>query len=490
MAHLSAVSAVGLKGWLLVSFASLVIVLAGSCRASSGDDTPRAVTNPFPVAPVSHEGRWLTDAAGRVLFLHGVNMVSKEAPYYPAAFGFDDADAAWLAENGFDVVRLGVMMTGLMPQPGAIDESYLDHLANTVTVLASHHLLVLLDLHQDGWGPSIGDDGFPGWMTLTNGAEHTRTGFPLYYVTNPAIQAAFQSFWDDLQGPGGAPLQTQYAAMVTALARRFADEDAVLGYDLLNEPWPGVAWQPCLDPVGCPALDREELDAFYEVADRAIRSVDRKHLVFGEPFVLFNFGRSRTSIALPGGDNASGLAFHVYPLTAAAEPAVVANAIAWSNATHGALLVGEWGATTDPAQITREADMFDQALTPWIFWAYHNRVVKSLSQPPAGANLNTAAVEALVRPHPLAVAGTPTRVSFDAKTRTLSVAWSNTVPGGRVLPEGTVSSFELPRSVYPEGYRVTATNATVVSAPGAPILTVTTVAGRQTSAINVVPGSN
>lgn len=416
-------------------------------------------------------------------------MVSKEAPYYPAAFGFDEDDAAWLAHNGFDVVRLGVMMTGLMPEPGRIDDSYLDHLASTIAILAKHRLLVLLDFHQDGWGPSIGDDGFPGWMTLTNGAEDTQTGFPLYYVTNPAIQAAFQSFWDNRAGPGGIPLQERYAAMATALARRFAGQDAVLGYDLLNEPWPGTTWQPCLDAAGCPTLDREELDSFYRVADRAVRSVDRTHLVFGEPFVLFNFGQSRTNIALPGGDNAGGLAFHVYPLTAAAEPAVLANAIAWSDETHGALIVGEWGATTDPAQITREADEFDQALMPWIFWAYCCRVVKSLSEPPAGANLNAAAIDALVRPHPLAVAGTPTRVSYDAKTRILSVAWSNTAPDGRAFPVGTVSSFELPDSVYPDGYRVTTTEATVISSPNAQILTVTTTPGKQMSAINVIPAS-
>ena len=34
-------------------------------------------------------------------------------------------------------------------------------------------------------------------MTLTDGATNTHTGFPLYYVTNPAIQAAFQNLWND-----------------------------------------------------------------------------------------------------------------------------------------------------------------------------------------------------------------------------------------------------------------------------------------------------
>ncbi len=483
----------GLRRCVVLASALLVVVLSASCRASGADHAPTAVvagSDPFPVGPVSHEGRWLTDAAGRVLLLHGVNMVSKEAPYYPAAFGFDDADAAWLADNGFDVVRLGVMMTGLMPEPGRVDAGYLDHLASTVTILARRHLLVLLDLHQDGWGPAFGGDGFPDWMTLTNGAVNTHTGFPLYYVTNPAIQAAFQSFWDNQEGPGGVRLQAQYATMVTALARRFADEPAVLGYDLINEPWPGTTWRPCvLDAAGCPSLDRQQLDGFYRLADQAIRSGDRNHLVFGEPFVLFNFGKSRTNIALPGGDSASGLSFHVYPLTPAAEPAVLANAIAWSTQSHGALLASEWGATTDPAQITREADAFDSALIPWIFWAYYSRLIRDLTGPPSGANLNTDAVRVLVRPHPLAVAGTPTSVSYGATSRTLSVAWSDTPPDGRAFPVGTVSSFELPHGVYPDGYRVTTTEATVTSSPNAQILTVTTSPGAQASAITVIPAS-
>ena len=49
-----------------------------------------------PPAP-SHAGRWITDASGRVVIVHGVNMVYKVAPYYPAAVGFGDDDAAFLA---------------------------------------------------------------------------------------------------------------------------------------------------------------------------------------------------------------------------------------------------------------------------------------------------------------------------------------------------------------------------------------------------------
>lgn len=473
---------------------ALVALLAVSCRGSSSPAptaTVAAVTDPYPVAPVSHDGRWLTDAAGRVLLLHGMNMVSKSAPYYPAASGFGEDDAAWLAANGFDAVRLGVMATALMPEPGKIDTAYLDRLAETVQVLEKYRLLVLLDFHQDGWGESVGSDGFPAWMTLTGSAQNTRTSFPLYYVTNPAIQAAFQSFWDNAKGPGGVGIRDQFNVMAEALARRFAGQRNILGYDFINEPWPGTTWQPCgANAGGCPEIDKRELDTFYAGVDAAVRKADRTHLVFGEPFVLMNFGNSTTNVALPGGDANSGLSFHVYPLTPDGVGNVLRNMIAWSAKTGGALLETEWGATNDPAVITQQADAFDSALMPWMFWTYDERIVKSMQQPPAGANLQAGTVAALVRPHPLAIAGTPTSVRYDATTKVLTVSWSTSSPSGRATRAGTVSSFELPKSIYPGGYRVSVSGGSVTSAAGAAMLTVTASAGAGSVSVVVSPGGS
>ena len=446
------------------------------------------MADPYPAGTVSHEGRWLTDSAGRVLLLHGVNMVSKGAPYYPAAAGFGDDDAAWLEENGFDAVRLGVMATALMPQPGKVDSAYLDHLDETVKTLAKHHILVLLDFHQDGWGESVGSDGFPAWMTLTGDAKNTHTDFPLYYVTNPAIQAAFQSFWDNASGPGGVGIRDQFDLMAAALARKFAGASNILGYDFINEPWPGTTWEPCgAQAEGCPEIDHSELDPFYAGADHAVRSADPLHLVFGEPFVLTNFGNSRSNIALPGGDPASGMSFHVYPLSPDGVPRVLANADAWSKRTGGALLETEWGATDDAAVITQQADAFDSALVPWMFWTYDERIVTDMHQAPAGTNVHATTVSALVRPHPLAIAGTPTRVAYDATTKVLEVEWSTLTPSGRTLPSGTVSSIEVPAAAYADGYTVTVTGGTTTSPANALTLTVVASDGAQSVTVEVAP---
>src|ERR1700726_1283727 len=72
-----------------------------------------------PALPLGPAGRWITDASGRVVVVHGINMVYKLPPYYPAAAGFSDDDAAFLHSIGFNAVRVGVIWKALEPKPGA-----------------------------------------------------------------------------------------------------------------------------------------------------------------------------------------------------------------------------------------------------------------------------------------------------------------------------------------------------------------------------------
>jgi endoglycosylceramidase len=114
---------------LLIGVLAAAAVLECASHSSAQQAGPPPSGPALPVAPIGHQGRWLTDAEGRVLLVHGVNMVDKDPPYHPAAAGFSDADATWLAANGFLVVRIGILATGLMPTPGAVDTSYLQQVA-------------------------------------------------------------------------------------------------------------------------------------------------------------------------------------------------------------------------------------------------------------------------------------------------------------------------------------------------------------------------
>jgi endoglycosylceramidase len=449
-------------------FLSALIGLPTLPGAAAGGRAPAGAA----AGPVGHDGRWLTDADGRVLLPHGVNLVSKEPGVTPEEMGFGEDDADWLAANGFEVVRLGTTAASLMPTPGVIDTDYVDSFERTVDLLTDHGLRVLVDLHQDGWGPTLGSDGFPEWMTLTHGAEDTGTPFPLYYVTNPAIQVAFDSFWANEAGPGGTPLQDHVATMFEALAQSLGDNDGVLGYDLLNEPWPGTVWDVCLnDPAGCPAQD-QALDAYHARMTTAIRRHDPSRLIFGEPYVLFNFGQSATNVGLPGGDPASGLSYHLYALDEAAERQVQRFAVEWSERTGGALLNTEFGATKDPVAIDRQVNELDGALVPWIWWAYDEDIVRDLDEPPAEGNLHTEVIDTLVRPHASAVAGTPVSSSYAVADRVMRFTYSTARSDGGTFAPGTVTSFQTAPRTYPKGYRVKVTGGRVTSAANAAQLTV------------------
>src|ERR1051325_7601561 len=82
-------------------------------------------------------GRWVVDAEGRVVLLHGVNAVWKLAPYAPPVEprGFQTADSAWLRDHGLNAVRLGVLFAGVMPSAGCVDSSYLAQVDRVGAVL-------------------------------------------------------------------------------------------------------------------------------------------------------------------------------------------------------------------------------------------------------------------------------------------------------------------------------------------------------------------
>ncbi len=92
--------------------ALLIGVLAAATMASASahvaHNAARAIRS-----PLGHAGRWITDSSGRVVIVHGINMVYKRPPYYPAAVGFSDDDARFLQRIGFDAVRVGVIWKAL-----------------------------------------------------------------------------------------------------------------------------------------------------------------------------------------------------------------------------------------------------------------------------------------------------------------------------------------------------------------------------------------
>lgn len=488
--------------------AALVAVLATVAAAAAALVGPAASAGPMmmeppprhPVVravPLGHAGRYLTAATGQVAILHGLNMVSKVVPYEPAAAGFGATAARSLAANGFDVVRLGVIYAALEPRPGVFSAGYLASIKRTVATLAGAGVYTLLDFHQDQLSVGFGGEGFPAWSVETGGLPVRASTFPSGYLSNGALAVAFDNFWADRPGPGGVGLQQRYAQAWRYVAARFAGDPSVLGYDLFNEPWPANATDT-------------QLGAFYSRVISAIRAVDPTHLIFYEPYLLFDFGQQTT--LPPFSDRKLGLSFHDYCLGNAVSQAAecarveaqpVRNALERARATGSALVETEFGATDDLADLARVEGIADAYGISWIEWAYCGCDDPTGSVPPSieglvadpsrsatGANVDAAKLAVLGEPYPRLTSGTPERYSFDHATRTMRYRYSTIGPDRKRFGAGSCTAIVVPPAQYPSGYRVNVAGARVTSAPGAGVLTLAqsgTSAHRSTVSVEIDP---
>ena len=448
-------------------------------------------------APLGHAGRWFTDAQGKVVNLHGVNMVAKRPPYAPDALGFGDDDAAFLAREGYNSVRLGIIYAGVEPQPGVYDDAYLGRIARTVRVLARHGILTTLDFHQDLYNERFQGEGWPDWAVMDDGLPALpQLGFPGNYLGMPALSRAFDHFWAN---DGG--LQDRYAAAWAHVARRFDRSRHVMGYDLLNEPWPGTAYPACVSPAGCPAFDRT-LSDFYARVGAAIRATGSRKLILYEPHVLFNDG-VQTSVS---GGGAEVFSFHDYCLTAGVQGACdVFDDLVFRNALEHVgdrevPFLTEFGATRDPTVLGPMTDRADRNMVGWQEWHYcgcddpttsgpgdAQALVFDPARPPRGDNLDTGKLALLSRPYPRTVAGTPTGWSFTDGVARAEWTTARASGSGR-FRVGAVSELAVPRRQFSEGYHVTAAGARVISRRGARSLRVAACRGATTVSVTVEPG--
>jgi endoglycosylceramidase len=331
-------------------------------------------------------------------------------------------------------------------------------------------------------------------------------GFPSNYLTMTALQRAYDHFWNNDPGPGGVGLQDRYAAAWRHVAERFRNQRGVLGYELMNEPWPGTNWPPCALPAGCPAFDAT-LTAFSKRVAAAIRRADPGTLVYYEPPVLFNFGAA--SGVGPLDDAHAGFSFHDYCLTApsptcdASDDRVFANAHQHADATGDTLLLTEFGATDDAGTLTKMAARADHNLVGWLEWHYcgctdpttsgpgdTQAVVLDPSKPPTGSNIKAAKLALLSRPYPQTIAGTPESFGFDPASRRFDLRFrTERAGGGRRLAPGLRTEIALPARQYPTGYDTSLVGGRVRSRPGAGTLEVMTCPGAGEVAVTVTPGS-
>jgi endoglycosylceramidase len=389
----------------------LVVVLTSAAfGGSERDDGVSAGRRSLPALhaePDAEAGGRIYDAQGREVLLRGVN-VNALAEYwqgteFATTFRFRRRDPERMASIGWNAVRLLVSWSRIEPEPGQYDDTYLEKVEQVVDELAAVGIYTIIDFHQDAWGPSLaaspdeacpagqtpalGWDGAPEWATLAGDAARCTPGVR---ELSPAVMAAWDAFFADAPAADGVGVQTRYVEMVGHVARRFADNTAVAGYDLMNEP---------------NAFEESEaaaLSSMYERALGAIRAAEQAadglpHLVLFEPPALWSAAGRGAPPVFAHDDNVV-YAPHVYtggftdgPITADAFVVAREEAALFGDAP---VVSGEWG--TDPERAGPDGDGYfvehqrlqDEFAVGATLWTWR----ESCGDPHKGADLRAGEV--------------------------------------------------------------------------------------------------
>ncbi|ARP73323.1 endoglycoceramidase [Streptomyces pluripotens] len=226
----------------------------------------------------------LTDRHGRVLTLHGWNIEDKTHRGSEALTGITERHLRDMRAKGFDFARLLVFWDDLEPSPGRYSRSYLRRIERILNWAERYGIKVVIDAHQDVFGPAFGHRGIPRWATRTDGlpfTAHPDDWFAEYF--EPAVQRAFTHLYQDRD------LRSAQVRMWRVLAGRFAHHPAVLGYDLMNEPMgephPGEDLA-----TAARRIEHDQLTSMYNRLAHAVRSADRDAWVFVEPTPIVGEG--------------------------------------------------------------------------------------------------------------------------------------------------------------------------------------------------------
>jgi endoglycosylceramidase len=426
-------------------------------------------------------------------------------PYVPRTDSFDadtsltEEDHALLADLGVNIYRLGAMWPGVEPNRGEYNSTYIAELNKIVAAAGEHGIYSILDMHQDVFSEKYCGEGVPGWAAITNvdserknfpfpldaaftdvaadgfptRADCAKYNWPQYYNTF-AAGSGFESLYKNVSG-----LMDSWANYWAHLAATVGNgNNAVVGYELMNEPMGGDALSnPKLFIPG--VADRTVLQPAYDTVTKAIRQVDSDSLVIfaavtWDDFVPVGF------TAPPGGvDEAqrSVFAFHYY------EPPQFKKEVYFHQRNADAERLGTGAILTeferprpdddlvnDPFIV--QADMTDSYGLSWTMWEYKTfckETAESLASDSQQASFGSCktgygeqlvidengkridvASRKLARTYNQATAGRLRTMKFNATTGEYVAKW--TVDTTIVLPTEIFAHQELN---YPTGMDVT-----------------------------------
>jgi len=238
------------------------------------------------------------DLDGRIRLFRGINSVIKFFPWYDPKM-LDPERHKQMGEWGFNAVRLGTMWSGVEPEEGQINDTYIDVIKEIVNGLKDNGIYTYLDMHQDVLKDVAEYDGIPSWLSGQFRAPEHSYPWPMKdtsgYSTwacgyfSQEIANSFQQLYTEHRG--------EFANVWREIAKRFKGMPEILGYELMNEPWTGDFFED-LSILLPGNAGYKLLEPFYNSAHEAVREVDDETLIFWEPVTYAYFVNTESNIIL------------------------------------------------------------------------------------------------------------------------------------------------------------------------------------------------
>lgn len=271
-------------------------------------------------------------------------------------------------------------------------------------------------------------------------------GAPCRVPTRPRAHLALPACArHTLQLYTNASFSGQFAAFWAAVASAYAPlgGDALVGYEVLNEPWAGdVLANPALLVPG--VADRANLQPFYEQVARAIRAVAPNGVLLFEGVTWDDFFPLGFDALPNAADGLAAVSYHFYDLPGLDFEADIAQRAADMTRLQAGGLLTEFavypdGFCPDSLDCMRDTlDTLERYSHGYIGWEYASMWdnATALSEPRAYE---------LARPFPMAVAGHLTGVAFDRNASTMTVNFTAppTPGGGAAWANATVVFVSL-----------------------------------------------
>jgi endoglycosylceramidase len=360
--------------------------------------------------PLHTEGGHFRDEAGAVVMLRGLNVAgdSKVPPFRPVD---DPALFDRFPEWGVNVARLLFTWEAFEGEREVYDESYFEYYRGLVDALAARGVWTIVDFHQDAFSRFSTDgcgEGMPRWAVTPDVMLHEPdngpdcAGWGLKFILDGDTHKTWDAFYADTHG-----VRTRYLALMDVVSERLGSHPAVIGYDIINEPWGDEVTQ--IAPL--------QADA-----ERLIRANDPDSLIFVSPQALTSAGQE-TKLPKPAFDNYAysphyydGAVIQLHRWLGGSLKDPVERMYNQARAWGVPLFVGEFGAPGDGVNVEPYMSEFylqlDQrfiSAAQWSWVAHWDEVKKD------GWNTEDFSIVEgdelrqtyWVRPYPARIAGTP-----------------------------------------------------------------------------------